>query len=354
MKILAADIGHGTADLLVFDSDLEIENCAKMVVPSRTQMVARRITEATGRGLPVSMSGPVMGGGPCGAALKKHLEAGLLFFADPTAALTFHDDISKVEGWGVTVIDDPEAALPAGGIIIKSGDLDPGSLSRAFSELGIGFRFDGVAIAVQDHGYSPGASNRRRRFSLWRGLLADNADLASLAFPAESIPQSYTRMKSAASIFAGFERVLLMDTGPAALLGATLAAQPGAGARLVANIGNGHSLAAIVTGGCIDGLFEHHTGMLERESFDSYMRRFLEGGLSDDEVFDGGGHGCIPPSRAYSLEELGPLLVTGPRREIVAGGSLQLEMAAPFGDMMLTGCFGLVAAWRLASRDRAF
>ncbi|MCL5882574.1 MAG: DUF1786 family protein [Actinobacteria bacterium] len=99
MKILAADIGHGTADLLVFDSDLEIENCAKMVVPSRTQMVARRITEATGRGLPVSMSGPVMGGGPCGAALKKHLEAGLLFFADPTAALTFHDDISKVEGW---------------------------------------------------------------------------------------------------------------------------------------------------------------------------------------------------------------------------------------------------------------
>ena len=346
MKIFAADIGHGTADILVFDSDLEIGNCAKMVVPSGTQLVARQISEATRKGLPVAMSGPTMGGGPCGAALKNHLETGLQFFASPSAALTFHDDPGRVAGWGVTIVDDPEAALPAGGVTIKSGDLDPEALARAFNELGIGFDFDGVAIAVQDHGYSPEASNRRHRFSLWREILADDAELASLAFPAESIPESYTRMKSAASIFTVFDRVLLMDTGPAA--------QSGAGPRLVANVGNGHLLAAVVTGGCVDGLFEHHTGMLGRESFDSYMRRFIAGGLSDNEVFDEGGHGCIPPSHAYSLEELGPLLVTGPRREIVAGGRLQLEMAAPFGDMMLTGCFGLVAAWRLASRGRAF
>lgn len=29
---------------------------------------------------------------------------------------------------------------------------------------------------------------------------------------------------------------------------------------------------------------------------------------------------------------------------MVRGGELDLEFAAPFGDMMMTGCFGLVAA----------
>ncbi|MHB9053713.1 MAG: DUF1786 domain-containing protein [Thermoleophilia bacterium] len=377
MKILAADIGYGTADILVFDSEMAIENCPKLVLPSRTQLVARQISEATRQGLPAAMSGPTMGGGPSGAELKKHLEKKLQFFASPAAALTFHDDLRRVAGWGVSIVDDPEAALPAGGIAIKSGDLELQSLSRAFEELGIGFDFDGAAIAVQDHGYSPGASNRRHRFSLWRGILAGNASLASLAFPSGSIPESYSRMRSAASIMAGFDRVLLMDTGPAALLGACLsvsgrpagkdclaayfnqdragrARTPCHAPRLVANIGNGHTLAAIITGGRIDGLFEHHTGMLDRQRFDSFMHRFTSGGLGDDDVFNDGGHGCIPPSRSYSLEELGPALVTGPRRDIVAGGKLRLEMAAPFGDMMLTGCFGLIAAWGLASRDPAF
>ena len=41
-----------------------------------------------------------------------------------------------------------------------------------------------------------------------------------------------------------------------------------------------------------------------------------------------------------------PLIVTGPRRELLAGSELPLEFAAPHGDMMLTGCFGLLRALR--------
>ena len=41
-----------------------------------------------------------------------------------------------------------------------------------------------------------------------------------------------------------------------------------------------------------------------------------------------------------------PLIVTGPRRELFAGSSLPAEFAAPHGDMMLTGCFGLLRALR--------
>ena len=39
-----------------------------------------------------------------------------------------------------------------------------------------------------------------------------------------------------------------------------------------------------------------------------------------------------------------PLIVTGPRRELFAGSSQPAEFAAPHGDMMLTGCFGLLRA----------
>jgi hypothetical protein len=39
------------------------------------------------------------------------------------------------------------------------------------------------------------------------------------------------------------------------------------------------------------------------------------------------------------------MYVTGPRRALLAGSSLPLQFAAPHGDMMLTGCFGLLRAF---------
>jgi len=39
-----------------------------------------------------------------------------------------------------------------------------------------------------------------------------------------------------------------------------------------------------------------------------------------------------------------PILVTGPRREMLRGTRLRVEFAAPHGDMMLTGCYGLLRA----------
>jgi hypothetical protein len=37
-------------------------------------------------------------------------------------------------------------------------------------------------------------------------------------------------------------------------------------------------------------------------------------------------------------------VVTGPRRTMMRDSALQPYFATPFGDMMLTGCFGLLAA----------
>ncbi len=352
MKVLAADVGFGTTDILVYEPDVPIENCAKLVIPSRTQTVAREINRASNCGIAVAMYGATMGGGASGLALKEHLKRGLQFFSSPAAALTFNDNLGEVAGWGVTIVDDPVSVAPRGSVIIESGDLDIPALKLALTQLGIGVDFTGIAVAVQDHGFSPEASNRRNRFRLWRETLAQDSHLLRLAYERGDIPAAYTRMLATASLLPEYDRVVLMDTGPAALMGAMIPDAHAAGTginlqqRLVVNIGNGHTLMAIVENERIKGLLEHHTSLLDREKLESMIMRFINNEISEAEVYDEGGHGCAPPGRTYRIEDFEPVIVTGPKRDMARGGELKLNFAAPHGDMMLAGCFGLIEAWK--------
>jgi uncharacterized protein (DUF1786 family) len=143
------------------------------------------------------------------------------------------------------------------------------------------------------------------------------------------------------------EPLFLMDTGPAAILGAledavVAAADP----VVVLNVGNFHTIAALLHGRRIGGLFEHHTGQLTRPKLEQYLDALAIGALSNDQVFDDMGHGALelgvnasPPKR---------LAVTGPRRGLLDGSRLNPHLAVPHGDMMLAGCFGLLRA--LAAR----
>ncbi len=347
MRLLAIDIGLGTTDILAYDSEIEMENCSKLVVPSRTQQVASAIRQATGQGRAVVFEGVTMGGGAAGKALKEHLHCGLGFFAGVKAALTFNDDLEKVSSWGVWIGDDPRGAAPDNSIFINSGDLEPGRLMHSLAELGVSTGFDGIAVAVQDHGFSPAGSNRKRRFQLWREAIADEPMLARLAYAANGIPEAYTRMQAVASLMHELPRVMVMDTGPAALLGALIDdgnGKMGNGCRcLVANIGNGHTLAAIIDDGRLAGLVEHHTRLMGGGRFAPLIESFASGELRDEDVYEDGGHGCIPPAASHEICE--PIIVTGPRRRLASGTGLPLRFAAPYGDMMMTGCFGLLRAW---------
>lgn len=64
MQVLAVDVGTGTQDVYLFRAGLGLENGLKMVMPSPTMLVRRRIREATARGEDVLLSGVTMGGGP--------------------------------------------------------------------------------------------------------------------------------------------------------------------------------------------------------------------------------------------------------------------------------------------------
>src|SRR5579871_1864138 len=109
LRILTIDVGTGTQDILLFESDKTIENCFQLIMPSPTVIMAGRITRATTSGQTLVLTGCTMGGGPCAWAARDHAQAGFPVFATPDAARTFDDDLSMVEQMGVRVVDQQEA-----------------------------------------------------------------------------------------------------------------------------------------------------------------------------------------------------------------------------------------------------
>ena len=354
--VLAVDVGAGTTDILLTRAGQPLENAVKLVVPSATQVAGARIAAATARGQTVVFRGPVMGGGAVTQAMKAHLAAGHAFVATESAAASFADDLDKVRALGARVVGEGAAAevlrrLPADAAAeVASGDLDAAALTQALRLLGVEPAFAAVAVAVQDHGYAPGSSNRVLRFSLWERALAERRRIADLFYDAGDVPPELTRLHAAATAaadLAGDRPVLTGDTGPAALYGAL---PEGAEDAVLVNIGNGHTVCLLALEGRVAGVFEHHTVCLDRAGLELQLSRWLAGDLHSDEVRADHGHGAVlaPHATGAAVDAGGvwslPLIVTGPRRDLLADSELPAEFAAPHGDMMLTGCFGLLRA----------
>ena len=341
-RLLALDAGMGTTDILVFEPDGRPENSVKLVVPSRTRIVAGQIRDATRRGLPVVFAGPTMGGGPSTKAMLAHLAAGLSFWATETAALSYADRLEWATDRGVRLVSDDEVTglRRSGAVEVRSGDVDLDGLLRALADLGAPTAFTGGCIAAQDHGFDPHGSNRVLRFQMWERALAARTPLEELFYAADEVPAELTRLRAAAGELAALPQVTAADTGPAALLGAL--GDDTTDAVLV-NVGNCHTICAVALEGRLAGIYEDHTNRLDGPTLESYVRRFLAGALPGDEVRQAGGHGAalggpVPAGL--------PVLVTGPQRELLAGSSLPVCFPAPFGDVMMTGPAGLIRAHR--------
>ena len=77
MQILTVDIGTGTQDILLFDSERTPENCLKLVVPSPTLLLSRQVAAATAAKSPLVITGVLMGGGPVSWAVEDSPPRGL-------------------------------------------------------------------------------------------------------------------------------------------------------------------------------------------------------------------------------------------------------------------------------------
>ncbi len=342
MRLLCLDIGSGTQDVLLLDTARLMENAIQLVLPAPSLLVAQKIEAATIRGDSVVFIGETMGGGPCTGALKKHLGAGLKAYAIPEAARTFSDDLSEVASWGVQLVSPDEADRLKSDTVIRMGDIALEVLEKALLCWDIRLAPDVIAVAVLDHGAAPpGESDRVFRFRHLERLLRENNTLESFILTPAELPDYLTRMHAVARSIEGKMPLVLMDTGAAAGLGASLDEIVTAHSyRLAVNVGNSHTLAFHLSGSRVLGLFEHHTSRLSLSKLENLVQKLVSGELRSADIQEDGGHGAL----VLETGESPFVSATGPRRELLVHSRLNPYFAAPFGNMMLVGCFGLARA----------
>jgi len=363
-------MGTGTQDILLFDSTQPVENALQMIMPSATEIAAGRIRRATRQGRPVVLTGVTAGGGPCTWALEDHLKAGLPARATPEAAKTFDDDLEGVRRLGVELVSEDEAGR-LDGEHVRLRDLDLDAIRAALQAFDVDTRFDGLALGCLDHGASPpGYSDRLFRFDHLRRVVAARNDLRAFAYLPHELPEYLTRARALIDAAGADAPTVFLDTGPAAALGALQDPQVAAAEeQLVLNLGNMHALAFHLRGTRILSLYEHHTGELSAEQIEDFTRRLIEGRLAHQEVFDTKGHGVYYADHAAhpaaggdspgrepveGLADDGPLVaVTGPQRGKLRGSALAPYFAVPHGDMMVSGCYGLLWAFAEKHPQRA-
>jgi uncharacterized protein (DUF1786 family) len=350
MKILAIDIGAGTEDVLLYDDEKRsIENCVKMVLPSPCQVFAAQVKDATRQGVDLFVKGDTVGGGILSHALRRHVEAGFKVFMTENAAYTVRNNLGQVKERGIEVVQDsgPEN-FKGETMVLEEVNIDKlRCLLKFFGEPLSDVNF--VAVAVQDHGVFPEEmSNRRFRINKMKQLLEKNPKPEAFAFRENEVPPYYPRMKSAVCASKRQlpkAQVLVMDTSPDAILGCLMdPAVEDADPILAVNVGNGHSMAAIISGGEVTAVLEHHTRLLGPEKMEKLLRDFADGKLSDEDVFGDNGHGMFYLKKPPGFHEIEEVVVTGPNRNLLAKTGFPVHFATPAGDVMMTGPVGLVEA----------
>ncbi len=260
MKILAVDIGAGTRDILLYDSEKQLENCIKLVLPSPSPLYAARVAEETARTGDLYFKGCVIGGGSFSRAVKRHVAEGRHVYMQGATAFCLRNNLEDVMATGVEVVEE----MPDGfsGTVIELDELDLAPLESLLLTVGESLEeVDAAAVAVQDHGiYPAGASNRKTRLAFMREQLMEDPRPNRLAFLEGEVPDQFPRMRSAMGRLRdqlSCRSLLVMDTAPAAVAGCLTDAEVEKrldGNLLVINAGNGHTMCCLLSGGGYRGV----------------------------------------------------------------------------------------------------
>jgi uncharacterized protein (DUF1786 family) len=345
-RYLMLDIGAGTLDMLYVDSDHDLHY--KAVVRSPVRVLADDIRRRPGN---LVVTGGEMGGGPVSQALiERARSAGVVMSA--AAAATVHHDPQRVAGLGIEVVgpDAAEALRAAPGYRhIHAGDIQPERIERLVDGFGVPFAFDAVAVCAQDHGTAPpGTSHLDYRHRLFTAALERDSRPQALLYRSDEVPAQMNRLTTLARDAARLptQRVYVMDSGMAAILGAStdsLAAD--LNRILVLDIATSHTVGAAMEAGAVCGFFEYHTKDVTVSRLDRLLRDLPDGNLSHEKILQEGGHGAYI-RKAVGYDRIERILATGPRRNVAAASTLPITFGAPWGDNMMTGTVGLLAAVR--------
>ena len=103
MRILAIDVGTGTQDIMIYDTEKELENSIKLVLPSPHLYISQQIRETEND---IYFTGEIMGGGKIKKSLLEHMEKGYKVVMEPTCAKTIRDNIEQVKSLGIEIADE--------------------------------------------------------------------------------------------------------------------------------------------------------------------------------------------------------------------------------------------------------
>ena len=337
MRILAIDVGTGTQDIMIYDTEKELENSIKLVLPSPHLYISQQIREIEND---IYFNGEIMGGGKIKKSILEHMEKGYKVVMEATCAKTIRDNLDQVRDIGIEIVDKDKEYK--GYSKITLGDINITKLSEFLLGYDLEFDFDRIAIAVQDHGYNENMGDRDFRFEKIREKVSEPISPLEFGFKDE-VPEYFTRMQAVRRQIEseGIEEIpLVMDTKFASIAGMCFdeVAQK-LNSFIVIDIGNGHTTAASVENGKIQGVFEHHTSSLTGESLERYIKRLASGEITHEEVHEDFGHGAHVLNPISKIEKV---IVSGPKRELIEKTNLDWHHAAPGGDVMMTGTVGLV------------
>ena len=337
MRILAIDVGTGTQDIMIYDTEKELENSIKLVLPSPHLYISQQIREIEND---IYFTGEIMGGGKIKKSLLEHMEKGYKVVMEPTCAKTIRDNIEQVKSLGIEIADEGKDYSEY--TKIKLGDINIKKLSEFLLGYDLDFDFDEIAIAVQDHGYNENMGDRDFRFEKIREKVSHPISPLEFGFK-EEMPEYFTRMQAVRRQIKdeGIENLpLVMDTKFASIAGMCYdEVASKLNSFIVIDIGNGHTTAASIENGKIQGVFEHHTSSLTGESLERYIKRLASGEITHEEVHEDFGHGAHVLNPISEIEKV---IVSGPKRELIEKTNLDWHHAAPGGDVMMTGTIGLI------------
>lgn len=337
MRILAIDVGTGTQDIMIYDTEKELENSIKLVLPSPHLYISQKIRETQNN---IYFKGEIMGGGKIKNTILEHIEKGYEVVMNSMCAKTIRDNPEQVKSFGIKIDDNISNYNDYTKITLK--DINITKLSNFLLGYDLEFDFDEIAVAVQDHGYNKNMGDRDFRFEKIREKLSQPVSPLEFGFR-DNLPEYYTRMQAVRRTLEneGIRTTpLLMDTKFASIAGMCFdEVSEKLNSYIVIDIGNGHTTAASIEDGKIQGVFEHHTSSLSGESLERYLKRLAEGTITNEEVYNDHGHGAHVLNPISEIEKV---IVSGPKRELIEKTNLDWHHAAPGGDVMMTGTVGLI------------
>ncbi len=348
---MAIDVGKGTEDVLFYQEGIPVENSIQMIVPSTAQILAKQISNINER--PVRIQGELMAGEPWHKAVYEISEAdpdGVIM--TETAARSLRYVLDQVRSKGVKIVKDQDIDKYTGPLV-SVADINWERIFQILqaSEINVS-DIKKVLLCCQDHGEpeDPKQSTRDFRMKTVYKNLEIRGRLEDLLLETDSIPNNLPRLKSIA--FSALKAIphlndkdiFVMDSSPAVILGAVSYVND---FELIVNVGNGHTLAAILNDKLVEAIYEIHTGGINLDNFTENIRRLAKGDLSHEEALKSGGHGVFVRNKIKmkpaDIDNLFPMSVIGPKRDIIQ--SLNMKYVNPGGSMMMAGPIGLLRAY---------